>query len=158
MPRHDAPFPHPPLDHPPLDLRAVLRAVDRDWPGWEAPRGGTPAPWGFLVGVEADGGRLVHRPLAGHPAQVLTGWSAPGRWCVVGVAVRGTARRTVAVPGDEAAARVVWVCHRDGRCGSLLGLAGQPVTVVVSDTPGSVPDEGRVPALLRQALTGPPPP
>lgn len=166
----------------PLDLAALLRSIDGQWPGWERRDGQeVPAPWGFLVGVESPGGRLLHRPLPAHPAQALAGWVAPGRWCAVGVAVRGTAHRPRDGHRTAEDARVIWVCHRDGRSASLLGLAGEPVAVVVTDpvargdggaakgsggaaTPGAGrghgseaggdPDEdGRVPRLLREALT-----
>ena len=140
---------------PPLDLGAVLRAVDREWPGWERAGGRpVPAPWGHLIGIESTDGRLVHRPLDTHPAEALTGWAAPRHWCVLGVAVRGTARRSASAVDPGSDARVVWVCHRDGRSASLLGIAGDPVAVVVTEPGGSSPDEGRVPRLLRRALGG----
>lgn len=140
---------------PPLDLGAVLRAVDREWPGWERAGGRlVPAPWGYLIGVESNHGQLLHRPLDTHPAEALTGWEAPRHWCALGVAVRGTARRSARTGDPGSDARVVWVCHRDGRSASLLGIAGDPVAVVVTEPGGSSPDEGRVPRLLRRALGG----
>lgn len=157
----------------PLDLRAAVLAVDRRWPSWERAHGRRDgAPWGFLVGVERAGARVVHRPLPRHPALILAGWSAPGCWCAVGVAVRGTAHRPVgggapagvaadasanAAAGVAADARVVWICHRDGRSASLLGLAGEPANVVVSGAEVGATDEGLVPLLLRGALEGAPP-
>lgn len=130
------------------------------------------APWGFLVGVEAPAGRLLHRPLPAHPVHALAGWVAPGHWCVVGVAVRGTAHRWAGDGHDGGAAeaaRVIWVCHRNGSSASLLGLTGEPVVVVVSDpatcgsgvSAGNAGDgthgEGRVPRLLRLTLSPLPP-
>ena len=153
-----------PPDTEPLDLAALVRAIDREWPGWEhiGPRP-IPAPWGFLVGVTraatgSNGARLAPRPLATHPAVALRGWSAAAVWCAVGVAVRGTAHRTTGTrpPSDDA--RVIWVCHRDGRSASLLGLPGEPAAVVVRDGPPPDAEEGRIPALLRQSLNPQPPP
>lgn len=144
-----------PEGDPPLDLGALLRAVDREWPDWERAGGRpVPAPWGYLIGVEATDGRLVHRPLDTHPVEALTGWVAPRHWCALGVAVRGTARRTARGGDPGSDARVVWVCHRDGRSASLLGISGDPVALVVTEPGSRTPDEGRVPRLLRRALGG----
>lgn len=126
--------------------------------GW----GGPPLLLRTTGGVDpAEGAELAVRPLDGHPADTLLGFSAPMGWTAIGLSSEGRAGRYQGEPAGYSAvvapgatpqrARVIVLVDRDATLAGCLrwqdgGLIAEP------------PAEGLVPDCLRRALGLPTPP
>jgi hypothetical protein len=129
-----------------------------------------PAIRGLSAGSD-DGSAvdLMLRPLGGHPAEVLTGFTAPLDWSAVGVVGRGRSHRlddssdsddeTAAPFGDQERLGFAYLVARDGASASACTRA-DGTTWDHSATGLDGAAEGRIDDVLRRTLglpTHPPP-
>ena len=97
----------------------------------------------------AVGGVNVHvKPLDGHPAQVLAGFTAPPEWFAIGVAVTGWSHED----GRRERARITSLLCRDGSEVGSLRVRGGELRIMREHSVGVVSDT------LRRVLGMPTPP